>query len=321
MGRKGNRGGQHDRHQIEQLRGRVDLADDRRPPAKRAEPEPVDERAQRDQDVARDRRRGHPPGHQAEPRRLDEHRHQQQLVGRRIENLAELGNPVESLGQVAIQAVGDRRQHEESQRQAVAAAIESRGDRPDERQAHEADEVGQVTHDSERAASACDSAYLARPVTIDERAASPSAGRRHAREARRARQRPIDGGAAAAYCQIKQDGVAADLSDVRRAHAGNGAEHQLDVGVIPRLDTPSISTSVWPGALATAAPAGGASSIDGIVDPRGQRTGPALSREISIEPPLPGRRQSGRGERRRGRAADCAVPGCAAAGGGAPAAS
>ena len=56
--RREARGGiDHDRHQIQKLRGRVDLADDRRPSMQRAEPHSKDECAQPDKDVACDRGR------------------------------------------------------------------------------------------------------------------------------------------------------------------------------------------------------------------------------------------------------------------------
>src|SRR5204863_8485208 len=87
-------------HHLTELRTAVQLADRRRPTAQRPEPEPKGQGAEPDQHIPRDDRRRQPPGSEAEPRALDEYRDQQQLVGRRIEDLAELGCPVEALGQM-----------------------------------------------------------------------------------------------------------------------------------------------------------------------------------------------------------------------------
>ena len=134
----------------------------------------------------------------------------------------------------------------------------------------------------------------------------PGRDRCHASEARRARQRPIDGGAAAAHCQVKQDGVASDLSDVRRAHSRNGAEHQLDVGVIGQARYPLDFDFCLAGLVGRGSSHGWRKRVNCIVDPGRQRTTPALSAEISIELPLPGRRRPGlRGRDRRRRRRRC----------------
>jgi len=106
-----------------------------------------DQRAETDHHIARHHRGGQPPRHEPEPRGLDEHRDEQQLVGERIEELAELRGPVEALREVSIHPVGGRRDDEKRERHAVLAGMQCHEDRPDQRQADQADEIGQMAHD------------------------------------------------------------------------------------------------------------------------------------------------------------------------------
>src|SRR4029077_5401533 len=87
--------------------------------------------------------------YESEPRGLDEHRDDEELVRERIEDLAELGGPVEALGEKAVESVGSGSDDEERERRAIVTRMQCREDRPDQRQADQADEVGQVAHDLE----------------------------------------------------------------------------------------------------------------------------------------------------------------------------
>ena len=106
--------GRHDREAEDDLAQRVELAGRGGRAAHRPEQLPVRECAEHDHEVAQDHERGEPPRHETRDAQAHEHRDQQQLVGERVEHLAEFAGPAEALGEEAVERVGERRQREEA---------------------------------------------------------------------------------------------------------------------------------------------------------------------------------------------------------------
>ena len=76
----------------------------------------VDARADADDDVAQHCDRSEPDRHEADHRERDEDADEQELVGERIEDLAEFGAPAKSLREIAVQDVRGRRDREQDER-------------------------------------------------------------------------------------------------------------------------------------------------------------------------------------------------------------
>ena len=111
-----------------------------------AETELVGHRADADHEIARDGGEREPARDHPHPGQHQEDTDQQQLVGCRVQHLAEPAGPAVALGEPAIQPVADGGDEYQHQRAFVLAGQEACQDRQDERNARQGDDVGQVPH-------------------------------------------------------------------------------------------------------------------------------------------------------------------------------